>query len=152
MRKFWIISSVVILLDQATKYAVDNLMNLSQTIPLAESIFHITYVRNPGAAFGILAGQRWFFVVVTLGVIVLLMVYARQVRENNLLQVAFALQLGGAVGNLIDRMMHNYVIDFFDFRLINFPVFNIADIAIVTGVGLFALDMLMEWRKGPYET
>jgi signal peptidase II len=152
MSKFWTFSMGVLLLDQASKFVVDNYMSLNQTIPLIEGVFHITYVRNPGAAFGILAGQRLFFVLVTIAVIVMLMVYARQVKENGLLQIAFGLQLGGAVGNLIDRLTHNFVIDYFDFRLISFPVFNIADTAIVIGVALFALDLIMEWRPSRYET
>lgn len=149
MRKIYILGLVVILLDQASKLAVDFWMNHGQTIPIIQGIFHITYVQNRGAAFGILAGQRLFFILVTFAVVVLLLVYARQIKDNPLLQTAFGLQIGGAIGNLIDRMWHMYVIDFLDFRI--WPVFNIADIAIVTGVALFALDVLLEWKQTRHE-
>src|SRR5690554_135295 len=121
------------------------LMELRQTVPILQDIFHFTYRRNAGAAFGILAGQRLFFILVALAVIVIILLYARQVKENALLQIAFALQLGGALGNLYDRLIYGEVVDFLDFKIWPF-VFNIADAALVVGVALFALDVLMEWR------
>jgi len=151
MKKFYLICVGVIIFDRVTKYLVTSSMKLGETIPLIQDVFHFTHVRNTGAAFGILAGQRLFFILITLAVVVMLLLYARQVKDNRLLQIAFGLQLGGAVGNLIDRLMHGTVIDFFDFRVINFPVFNIADSAIVIGVSLFAIDVLLEWKKERYE-
>jgi len=151
MKKFYLICVGVIIFDRVTKYLVTSSMNLGETIPLIQDVFHFTHVRNTGAAFGILAGQRLFFILITLAVVVMLLLYASQVKDNRLLQIAFGLQLGGAVGNLIDRLMHGTVIDFFDFRVINFPVFNIADSAIVIGVSLFAIDVLLEWKKERYE-
>lgn len=148
MKRFFIICVGAILLDRVVKYAVMSMMQMYQSIPLIQGVLHLTYIQNQGAAFGILQGQRIFFILVTLVVIALILIYMRQVKENTLLQVAFGLQLGGAVGNLIDRLAYGgSVIDFIDFRIIDFPVFNIADSAIVIGVALFALDVLREWKK-----
>jgi len=145
VKRFYIFCLVVVLLDRASKFMVLTLMELGQTVPILQDIFHFTYVRNAGAAFGILAGQRLFFILVALAVIVIILLYARQVKENALLQIAFALQLGGALGNLYDRLIYGEVVDFLDFKIWPF-VFNIADAALVVGVALFALDVLMEWR------
>lgn len=149
MKKLYLISLGVFLVDRATKFAVVRFMELGQTIPVIPGIFQLRYILNPGAAFGILQGQRYFFILTTLAVVVLILVYARQVRDNNLLQVAFGLQLGGAAGNLIDRISSGEVVDFFDFHI--WPVFNIADSALVIGVILFALDVVLEWKKERHE-
>ncbi|MTI95011.1 MAG: signal peptidase II [Firmicutes bacterium] len=144
MKKFFSLALLVIVIDQVSKYLVTASLNVGQTVPIIPDIFHITYIRNPGAAFGILPNQRLFFILVTLAVITVLIVYARQMKHHALLQIAFGLQLGGAAGNLIDRLFHGPVVDFLDFRF--WPVFNIADSAIVIGVGLFALDLFVDWR------
>jgi len=104
----------------------------NESIPIIENIFHITFVKNHGAAFGILQGQTIFLVAVTAAIIFLLVgVYWKLARQNIILTTGLALQLGGAVGNFIDRVRFSYVVDFFDFRV--WPVFNIADMAIVAG-------------------
>lgn len=149
MRKRFGIGLGVLLIDRISKYLVANLLEEGQSIPLIRGIVHLTYVRNTGAAFGILSGQRFFFIAVTLVAVMLLIIYARQVKGNGLLQVAFGLLLGGAVGNLIDRLVYVAVIDFIDFRI--WPVFNFADMAIVIGVALFALDLVLEWKQSCYE-
>lgn len=109
---------------------------LHESIPVIENIFHLTYVRNYGAAFGFLVNQRFFFISITLIIIfVLLFIYKQMLKEGIMLQIAWGLGLGGAVGNLIDRVRLGYVIDFLDFRV--WPVFNLADSAIVVAVSLF---------------
>lgn len=145
MRKLYLLSLGVFLLDRATKYAVVRLMDLGQTISVIPGVFQLRFVLNSGAAFGILQGRRIFFIIITLVVVVLILLYARQVRDNSLLQVAFGLQLGGALGNMVDRVATGEVIDFLDFHI--WPVFNIADTALVVGVALFALDVVREWKK-----
>lgn len=149
MKKLYLISLGVFLVDRATKFAVVRVMELGQTIPVIPGVFQLRYILNPGAAFGILQGQRYFFILTTLAVVVLILIYARQVRDNNLLQVSFGLQLGGAAGNLIDRISTGEVVDFFDVHI--WPVFNIADSALVIGVILFALDVVLEWKKERHE-
>lgn len=138
---FAITAFVVVILDQITKHLILSSMHPYESIPVIENVFHITFVRNPGAAFGILQNQTVFFIVVTIIVIFLLVgVYWKLARKNIILTTGLSLQLGGAVGNLIDRIRFSYVVDFLDFRV--WPVFNVADMAIVTGVILLAWQLL----------
>ena len=137
----------ITVIDQLSKLIIVNNMSLHQTIPVIENFFHITYVRNPGAAFGILAYRTEFFIIITSLVIVILGYYVYTLkRDQLLLKIAFALQIGGAIGNFVDRIRSGYVVDFIDFKVWS-PVFNIADMAIVIGVGLFALEILFEYLK-----
>ncbi|EKU45881.1 lipoprotein signal peptidase [Staphylococcus massiliensis S46] len=124
-------------------------MEIGQTIPLWEGVFHITSLRNKGAAFGILQGQRWFFIIVTL-IVVLGIIYYLQTEGSNNRRISFALSLllGGAIGNFFDRLIRGEVVDSLDFRLIDYPIFNLADVFIVSGVALMILDMWLETRKG----
>ncbi len=149
---FLIIAVMVIVLDQATKIIVVGNFNLGDSVPLIPGIFHLTYVRNPGAAFGILAERTTFFIVITVIMIVLIM-YGRSLFSTRhvFIHLALALQLGGAMGNFIDRIRFGYVIDFIDFQI--WPVFNIADIAIVAGmifllISLFKNTAFIQERKG----
>lgn len=137
---FWLIIILVLALDQGLKFVVQRTMELNQSIPVINNFFHLTYVLNPGAAFGILANRTVFFILATLIVIGFIAYYYRQVPEEKLwLRLALLLLLGGALGNLIDRVRTGYVVDFLDFRI--WPVFNIADISISIGVGLLLLDL-----------
>ena len=102
------------------------------TIPLIDGVFHLTYVENRGAAFGILQDQRWLFLVMTPIILaVLAYVLHKKYIRTELGRVSVYLIAAGAVGNLIDRAWHGFVVDLFDFRLIHFPVFNVADIYVV---------------------
>jgi signal peptidase II len=133
--------AVVLALDLATKYAVKTLMTPHQSIPIIPNVFHLTYVQNPGAAFGMLANWRWYFIAVTVVVIGLILVYGKAIAGNNkLLQYSLGLQLGGAAGNLVDRVLVGKVVDFLDLRV--WPVFNVADSALVVGVVLFGYEAL----------
>lgn len=132
------IALVVIGLDQYTKRLVHQSFDLGMSynpISWLEPVVTLTYVRNTGAAFGIFPGMQHVFMVIALAVVVLIVIYHRQLTANSwLLHMAFGLQLGGAVGNLIDRIFLGYVIDFIDFRV--WPVFNVADSAVVVGATL----------------
>ncbi len=140
------IAVLVILFDQLSKLLVVNTMSLNQSIPVIPNVFHITYVHNFGAAFGLLAHRTGFFILVAVAVVLLLLAFLRYLpKEQKLLRAALVLQLGGAAGNLIDRVRVGYVIDFFDFRV--WPVFNVADIAIVFGIGLLILDLTRNARE-----
>jgi len=139
---FAVTAIVIVILDQFTKHLIVTYMHPYESIPVIENIFHITFVRNPGAAFGILQNQTAFFIVVTTIVIFLLVgVYWKLARKNTILTAGLALQLGGAVGNLIDRIRFSHVVDFLDFRI--WPVFNVADMAIVAGVILLAWQLFV---------
>ncbi|MBN6185917.1 signal peptidase II [Aneurinibacillus sp. BA2021] len=138
---YYVIALLVFLADRVTKWLVVSKMEFGQSIPLWEGVFHLTSHRNRGAAFGILQNQRTFFIVITLLVIVGIVWYLRRTyKESGLVSWALALILGGAIGNFYDRVLTGEVVDFFDFTLIHFPIFNIADSAIVIGVGLFVID------------
>jgi len=140
---FFVIALAVLVCDQWIKYVIVSNMEHYQSIPVIKNIFHITYVQNKGAAFGLLPNQTLFFVIVTIIVVaVIITVFWKTRHRNNfgLLHLSLALQLGGALGNLIDRIRLGYVIDFLDFRI--WPVFNFADSAIVVGVILLSWVLL----------
>jgi signal peptidase II len=133
-------------LDQLSKFMVVSLMETGQSIPVIDNFFYITYVRNPGAAFGMLPYRTAFFVIVTLLVMGFIIYYYRTLPAGfSLLRLGLAMQLGGALGNLIDRVRSTYVVDFIDFRIFP-PVFNLADTAIVTGIIIF---LYAFWRMSP---
>jgi signal peptidase II len=142
MLKWLWLSLLAIILDQVSKLVVDNTMQLYESIPLIP-YFNLTYVHNTGAAFSFLseAGgwQRWFFAVLAFIISAVLSVWlARLQKHETLLALAISLILGGAVGNLIDRLSYGYVIDFLDvyYNTWHWPAFNIADSAITLGVAL----------------
>ena len=136
----------LILADQAIKFLVVSLMELGESIPVFAGIFHITYIENPGAAFGLFANQR--LVLIVAGILVIAaacLMYRRLMSEKAIIRWGVALLLGGAVGNLIDRLRIGGVIDFLDFRI--WPVFNIADIGICVGVALLMYALIYDTEK-----
>lgn len=137
------IGILVFIIDQLVKHLVASTMHLGQSLPVIKGIFHITYVLNPGAAFGMLEHQRWFFIVVALAAVLLgVAFYKKLQQESFLMRSGAGLLLGGAVGNLADRIQSGLVVDFLDFRI--WPVFNIADIAICAGAGILIFDI---WQR-----
>lgn len=137
---FYLIAILIIIIDQLTKFAVVSTMDLYESIPIIEGWIHITSVRNTGAAFSILENQTWFFIITAI-IISLVLVYLiyRVYREYRILALLMALILGGALGNLIDRIMYGSVVDFIDVQIINFAIFNVADIAITVGTALLVI-------------
>ena len=136
----------LILADQAIKFLVVSLMELGESIPVFAGIFHITYIENPRAAFGLFANQRLVFIVAGILVIAAAcLMYRRLMSEKAIIRWGVALLLGGAVGNLIDRLRIGGVIDFLDFRI--WPVFNIADIGICVGVALLMYALIYDTEK-----
>ena len=106
-------------------------------------IFHITYILNPGAAFGMLEHKRWIFIIVALVIMAATIYCYRWIKqESSLIRCGIGLLLGGAAGNLLDRIQTGLVVDFLDFRV--WPVFNIADIGICVGAGML---MFSVWRR-----
>ncbi len=141
--RLFIIAGLIVVIDQISKYLVSSLMQAGDSIALIESFLHITFVRNPGAAFGMLPYQTIFFVIITVFVVIFIIYYYRSLNSGHrMLRFALAMLLGGALGNLIDRLRSGYVIDFIDFKIWP-PVFNLADSAIVIGIGLF---LIAFWR------
>lgn len=134
---FYIFIMVLITLDQAIKFLVNNSLSYGQSIPVIKNIFHFTYVRNSGAGFGILQGHRELLIIVSIIIISILLIYRYKTANDRFLDIAMALIIGGAIGNLIDRIRYSYVIDYLDFRI--WPVFNLADSAVVVGVGILII-------------
>jgi len=145
-----LLALTVIILDQATKYWIMQSMRLHESIPIVPNLFSFTYIRNPGAAFGLLAGssnafRTVFFGVTSLFALALLSTILVRLPEKDWIgQVSIAGILGGAVGNLIDRLRFGEVIDFLDVYVESYhwPAFNVADSAICIGVAVLFLDML----------
>lgn len=130
-------------LDQITKLIVIKTMLVGQSIPVLSDVFHITYVQNYGAAFGLFQKKWYLFITVAAISISVIIYYSKFLAPNNLwVQLALALLLAGALGNLIDRLKYKFVIDFLDLRF--WPVFNIADIVIDVGVGMLIVEMFWE--------
>ena len=137
------IGILVFVIDQLVKHLVVSTMHLGQSFPVIKGIFHITYVLNPGAAFGMLEHQRWFFIVVALAAVLLGVFFYRKLQQESILMRSGAgLLLGGAVGNLADRIQSGLVVDFLDFRV--WTVFNIADLGICAGAGILIYDI---WQR-----
>lgn len=134
-RLFWVAAIISLVVDQLTKYWVVQNFNLTETQPLLLGVFHLTYVTNTGAAFSLFSGQvewlRWLSLLVSLGLMALAWFGG---VLNTFEQLGYGLILGGALGNGIDRFVAGSVIDFLDFRLIQFPVFNLADMFINIGI------------------
>lgn len=138
---FWIAAIVSLSLDQVTKYWVLHNFNLLETQPLILGVIHFTYVRNTGAAFSILTGRadilKWLSLFVSLGLMAFALFGG---KLKKLEQVSYGLLLGGAMGNGIDRFIFGSVVDFIDIRLINFAVFNLADVSINLGIICWLID------------
>lgn len=140
--------------DQITKYLADALLSpLGTSVPLIDGVFHLTSTHNTGAAWGLLPGKKWFFLILTLFVVVFLVFYLYRGRKRMTLlsRITLSLLLAGALGNAIDRTIFSYVRDFFDFCLINFPVFNIADSALTIGCILLMIDVLFMKERSMFE-
>ena len=135
-RLFWLCAIVSIVFDHITKFWVAQTFQLGETMPLWPGVFHFTYVTNTGAAFSLFSNGgvywlRWLSLIVSLGLMALAWFGPRLPRWE---QLGYGLILGGALGNGIDRFVLGYVVDFLDFRLIQFPVFNLADTFINIGI------------------
>ena len=153
MLKWLWLTALVIVLDQASKLLVDHTMGLFESIPLIP-LFQLTYVRNTGAAFSLLAQaggwQRWFFIALSVTAGAAIAYWLKQLPKDRRWEAAaWALVLGGALGNLIDRIAYGYVIDFLDayYQQWHFPAFNVADSAITVGVAMLLIDAVLATRR-----
>ena len=139
----YVLSFFIIVLDQLTKYLALKYLSPHQSIPLIPDVFHLSLVRNSGIAFGLFGDRANLLTAVVIVCLLGLIILAFQMRRAGLLErVALGFILGGAAGNLIDRMISGHVVDFLDFRI--WPVFNLADSFITVGVALF---LILSFRK-----
>ncbi len=147
---FFIIAALVLATDQLTKFLVRANMSPGQSVP-EEGIVRITYVTNTGGAFGLFANQTFLLLfTAVLGVVAILFYYRYLAFDSQLFRVGLALQMGGAVGNLIDRLVYRCVTDFVYVRVwgdFYWPAFNVADLSIVTGVIAMACSLLFFTRE-----
>ncbi len=148
---------ILLILDQATKYVIHTGMALHESIPVLPGFFNITYIRNPGAAFGFLAGasptfRYVFFIGVTVAAIGLIIHYLRTYAAGDqLLTISLGMILSGAIGNLIDRVRFGEVIDFLDVYLgtTHWPAFNVADSAISVGAFILFFHLILQKKSAP---
>lgn len=148
-KKHLIVLLVVLLIDQVTKFYVDSAMTLGQKIPVISGFFHFTYYHNTGAAWSMLEGKMWFFYLITIAALIAMWMFYKNAKENDVLaKYGLVLMMAGTIGNFIDRLCFQYVRDFIDFIIFgyDFPVFNVADMALCIGVCLIIADIFLEER------
>lgn len=137
-----------IAMDQISKYLAAAYLPALGTLPIIEDIFHFTYVENRGAAFGMLANHRWIFMILSVvGIGAMIVWLAWEKPKSYWTRTAIALVVGGGIGNMIDRVLLGYVIDFIDCRFIDFYVFNIADSCVCVGCAMFVIGAFYEEIK-----
>ena len=145
-RYYYLIALAVVVLDQLSKHLITSRMMFESSVPVIWNVFHITLVRNSGGAFGLFQSWAGLLTLITAAaIIVIVVLIRRRVQLPVMIGIALALQLGGAVGNLIDRIRFHYVVDFIDFRV--WPVFNLADSAITAGILLLAWYVIFHERR-----
>ena len=141
--------AVLVLIDQITKHLAVLRLKGSNPFVLIPGVFELHYLENQGAAFGILQGKRWFFLIITvviMAVIAYLFIKMPATKRFRFLRVLLVFIASGAVGNMIDRMRQGYVVDFFYFSLIDFPIFNVADIYVTCSAILLVIAILFYYK------
>ena len=149
---YFLTAAAIVGLDQLVKHLVVQKIALNGVVKVIPGLIHLTHVHNTGAAFSMLSGQRWPLLVLTgvcILVVVLVLLKAKLPKTANW---ALAMVLGGAVGNLIDRVAQGYVVDMFEVEFMRFAVFNVADIFVVCGGILLCLWLLLTWKKPEEKT
>ncbi len=141
----WLLAFLWLGLDQFTKYLLPKFLNWYESVELIPGILRLTLVKNKGAAFGFLPGRFWLFVPVALAFIIFIIAKRETIKEIPLAKLGAPLACAGALGNVIDRVLYGYVIDFIDVPF--FSIFNVADIGIVIGIILLALGFYFSERK-----
>lgn len=150
----FIVIAAGVILDQWSKYMAVLHLQGTDGVDLIPGVFRLTYLENRGAAFGVLQGQQWFLYIITAVILVaVLLVYRRMPAGRKFLplRVCAVLIVSGALGNLIDRVGQGYVVDFFYFELIDFPVFNVADIFVTVSAVLLAVLLLLYYKEEDLE-
>lgn len=139
---YLLIAAIVVVIDQWTKQLAVSALKPISTKPLIDGVLHLTYVENTGAAFGMMKNHRWVFMatstIAVIGILIFIVGWYKK-YHNPLLFTGLAFIAGGGIGNMIDRVLLGYVVDFVDFRLINFAVFNGADSFVCVGAAMIVL-------------
>ncbi len=146
--KIYSIAAITIMIDQVIKLLIRTKMELNSSIPIIPNIFNLTYVENKGAAFSILQNTQILLIIIGLVFLYIIDYYIKKEKKFSKLSiVSLGLIIGGIIGNLVDRILLHAVVDYLDFTLINFPIFNIADSCITIGVILFIISTIKEEIK-----
>lgn len=147
MKKIIPISVICLLLDQVSKLFITNNLILNESYTIINNFFNITLVHNDGAAWSILSGNRLLLIIISfIALFIIYFLFIRNKKITKIETIIYGMLIGGIIGNLIDRILYGYVIDFFDFKIFsyNYPVFNIADCCIVIAAILLIIDMVKE--------
>lgn len=149
MRKIILISILILMVDIITKQLVIHTMIEQQSISIIKNFFSITLAKNTGVAFSFLEGKIPLIIIMTTIIILIILKYIKTTNPNKIESICYGLVLGGALGNLIDRIIYGYVIDFLDFNLFGYPfaIFNLADTFIVIGIILLIILNIIESRN-----
>lgn len=151
MKKILPISLLFVVIDQIVKILVISKLALQQSITIINNFFNITYVRNTGAAWSILSGNVLLLIMISVLALVAIYYYLIKDKELNKIDiVSYSMLIGGIIGNLIDRVVHGYVIDYLDFKIFNynFPIFNVADTLIVISIIIIGISLIVgEYRE-----
>lgn len=142
---------ICIFIDQLIKIIVSNIALLNTPYEVIKNFFYLTYVRNLGAAWGIFYGNRYFLILVSLfALFIFYFVFIRNKKLSKFESISFGILLGGIIGNLIDRIVYRYVIDYLDFQIFNydFPIFNFADMCIVISIILIIIKIIKDDSDG----
>lgn len=150
MRRIFVISFIILLIDVVSKRLVMNYMFPDMSMSIIDNFFNITYVKNTGVAFSLLDGNVGFIIFMT---VIIMLVMVRYIKDSNKSfgeEIGYGLVIGGAIGNLFDRFYYGYVIDFLDFKIFgyDFPIFNLADTFIVIGVLILVIESFREVGDG----
>ena len=144
-----VIVAVSVILDRVSKYIVVRDLKPIGEKPFIDGFIGFNYTENTGAAFGMMKGMRWVFIVISTAAIILIAVWLVKKRKEipALLGISLSMVIGGGIGNQIDRIISGFVVDFIEFQFIDFAIFNIADCFVTVGVALAIIDMLFINRK-----
>ncbi|QHI73211.1 signal peptidase II [Aminipila terrae] len=136
---YYIVIIAAVMLDQLVKYIIRVNMDLYETIPIINGVFHITYIQNTGAAFSMFSGHTGILALITVIITIGILVYLFKLRRggHRMLMLSLSLIAAGGLGNIVDRVMLKYVVDFFDLRI--WPIFNLADVYVCCGCGLLVI-------------
>ncbi|MBO6114149.1 MAG: signal peptidase II [Lachnospiraceae bacterium] len=149
-----IIIALLTSLDQFTKFIIKSKFMLYESKEVIKNVFAITYIQNKGAAWGVMQGKRIFFLILTVFVILGCFWILYNIIDNRkyiMLTTCVIFLISGAVGNMIDRFKLGYVVDFFDFKLIDFPVFNVADIYVTVSMFLILFLMVFKYKEEDFD-
>lgn len=145
---------ILVFCDQLTKYFVIHNLELNESIPIIKGVFEICYIRNPGTAWGLLANKQFLFAISTIIIFIIgITAYIRCVKLSKYKDIRILLIyiLAGGMGNFIDRIRYQYVIDFLYFKLIDFPIFNVADCYVTIGFFLLLFIVFFKYKENDFE-